>query len=178
MGAIGRTGVNHRELCSLRGNSKRFRTAIDDKDDVEGRACILVAFRPPITVGRRTLGKRVNGDIGAIVRDIHLRDTLGDVLIGIDPVPAQLCSRQDGSGGVSIGRRPGIGCGRGVDIAMRLSCARGMSVGCRRRVLIGRGGTIGIAVGLSCARGMSVGRAGDIGVGRCRGVGARLRRPV
>ena len=170
MGAIGRTRVNHRELCSLRGNSKRFRTAIDDKDDVEGRACILVAFRPPITVGRRTLGKRVNSDIGAIVRDSHLRDTLGDVLLGVDPVPAQLCSRQDGGGGVGIGR--------GVDIAMRLSSGRGMSVGRRRRVLIGRSGTIGIAVGLSSGRGMSVGRAGGMGVGRRRRVGARLCRPV
>src|SRR5436305_14385872 len=100
MGAIGRTGVNHRELCSLRGNSKRFRTAIDYKDDVEGRACILVAFRSSITVGRRTLGKRVNGDIGAIVRDSYLRDTMGDVLLGVDPVRAQLCSRKYGIGGV------------------------------------------------------------------------------
>ena len=166
MGAIGRTGVNHRELCSLRGNSKRFRTAIDDKEDIERRACILVAFRPPITVGRRTLGKRVNSDIGAIVRDSHLRDTLGDVLLGVDPVPAQLCSRQDGGGSVGIGR--------GVGIAMRLSCGCGMSVGRRRRVLIDRGGTIG----LSCARGMSVGRAGGMGVGRRRRVGARLCRPV
>src|SRR5213080_3737049 len=102
MGAIGRTRVNDRELCSLRGNSKRFRTAIDYKDDVEGRACILVAFRPPITVGRRTLGKRVNSDIRAIVGDSHLRDTLGDVLLGVDPVTAQLCSRQDGGGSVGI----------------------------------------------------------------------------
>ena len=164
MGAIGRTRVNHRELCSLRGNSKRFRTAIDDKEDIERRACILVAFRPPITVGRRTLGKRVNSDIGAIVRDSHLRDTLGDVLLGVDPVPAQLCSRQDGGGGVGI--------------AMRLSCGCGMSVGRRRSVLIGRSGTIGIAVGLSSGRGMSVGRAGGMGVGRRRRVGARLCRPV
>src|SRR5947209_3389951 len=86
--AVGRTIIDHFELCSLRvvqRYSEIFRTAIDDKYDGERRALIWAALCAPIAVvgRRRTPGKGLNGHFHTLVRNVQLRDTLGvGVVVG------------------------------------------------------------------------------------------------